>query len=547
VLADAEALAVHYFGAGEHERACEFAATAAARAAEALAFDRAARLYRFALDLRPPEREVARSLQIALGDTLANAGRGAEAAAIYIEASDGASAAEALDLERRAAEELLRSGHIAEGIAALTRVLSAVGLRLAPSPQHALASLVWRRARIRLRGLAFRERDASQVPADQLKRVDIAYAVTSGLGMVDNVRAADFQAQQLLLALDVGEPLRILRALAAESIFLSLPGLRLERRCAAALTRVQELAQRLEVPEAQAIAIGAAGIIAFQQGRFAESINHTAEAEQLFRNRCTGYRWELVTAQLFQLYGQVLIGQLKRTLERLPTLLKEADERGDRYSYTNIQVGIGHFPGLLADDVPRARHDLAEAIARWNVPGAMHLQHFNSAMSESQIDFHQGQGERVWERLESCWERFRRSQLFRVQTILVGALSNRCRAGLACALAGRRERLAATERDASRLEREKVPYAVALAKQMRAGVALLRGDQETALRLLAESERRLFAVDMRWQANASRWIHGKLLGGDEGARLLGEAERYFLEEGMVNVERMVAMQLPLMR
>ena len=49
--ADAEALAVHFHGAGERERAADFARGAAGRASEALAFDRAARLYRLALEL----------------------------------------------------------------------------------------------------------------------------------------------------------------------------------------------------------------------------------------------------------------------------------------------------------------------------------------------------------------------------------------------------------------------------------------------------------------------------------------------------------------
>src|SRR6266702_7360029 len=54
--ADPERLATHYLGAGDAESAAEYGTAAAAKASEALAFDRAARLYRFALHLRSAAR-----------------------------------------------------------------------------------------------------------------------------------------------------------------------------------------------------------------------------------------------------------------------------------------------------------------------------------------------------------------------------------------------------------------------------------------------------------------------------------------------------------
>ena len=106
---DPESLAVHYEAAGAPERAAAYAADAAAKAADALAFDRAARLYRVALELGTADEVAAQKLRVGLGDALANAGRGAEAARAYLAAADRAQSTENLELQRRAAEQLCRA------------------------------------------------------------------------------------------------------------------------------------------------------------------------------------------------------------------------------------------------------------------------------------------------------------------------------------------------------------------------------------------------------------------------------------------------------
>ena len=153
---DPEVLAVHFQGAGEPERAAGYFAAAAAQAAEALAFDRAAKLYRLALDSGTMGAIEGCRLRAKLGDALANAGRGAEAAQEYLSACHGADLPEALDLQRRAALQFLISGHVDEGIAVVHSVLNSVGMKLPPTPRRALLSLLIRRVQLRLRGYGFR-------------------------------------------------------------------------------------------------------------------------------------------------------------------------------------------------------------------------------------------------------------------------------------------------------------------------------------------------------------------------------------------------------
>src|SRR5262249_37219880 len=136
--ADLEVLAGHWHDAGELARAGAYYAEAAALANGALAFDRAARLYRLALQLQPLGPADKRHLQRQLADALVNAGRGALAAPLYLEAAAGAAAAEAIDLRRRAAEQLLCSGHIEQGRAVLRTVLSSTGMGIGPTAPRAV-------------------------------------------------------------------------------------------------------------------------------------------------------------------------------------------------------------------------------------------------------------------------------------------------------------------------------------------------------------------------------------------------------------------------
>src|SRR5207247_6588551 len=130
---------------------------AADRAADALAFERAVRLFRTALELAPPDKAARQALQIKLAHILASAGRGAEAAREYLAAADGAAKRKALDLRRQAAQQWLLSGRVDKGQEILRTVLYTAGLAVPLRPRWSLA---WLRFRLWLRGLRFRERAA---------------------------------------------------------------------------------------------------------------------------------------------------------------------------------------------------------------------------------------------------------------------------------------------------------------------------------------------------------------------------------------------------
>lgn len=527
---DPETLALHYIGAGEHARAAELAEVAAQRAVAAMAFDRAARLYGMTIQLT--EGPVDRRLHIAHGHALANAGRGAEAASAYLAALPGASSAEVLDLQCRAAGQLLLSGHIDRGIDVLDQVIGGVGLRLAATPARALMSFGLTRLRLAIRGLRYDPVDEREVPAAQLVRADVAFAAAQGLGTAVPMRAADFQSRSLLLALRMGEPHRIARALAAELAFTSLRGVDAAPRTAKLRAMLEDLARQLGDPNTRGLTLGASGIAAFNEGRWAECADLCGRAEHVFRNECTGQRWELATSQLFQGFALALRGRVRELVGRIPVLLEEASECGDLFAATSFRACLGFYEPLTRDAPDEALSIVDEAIARWSVRG-FHLQHANALNSRVSIDLYVGDGIRALERCRREWPALERSMLLRVQLLRGLLWSVRARSLIAATVQdGDKSRLGAAAAIAKRLDRERVGYCVSEAAMLRAAIAHLRGNAEEALRLLEEAEKLSLGADLVLNYHAIRRARGLVLGGDEGSALVRGADEQFVACGL---------------
>jgi tetratricopeptide (TPR) repeat protein len=538
-------LAVHLLGAGDPIRAAGYYEQAARQAAEALAFDRAVKLYRLVLELRPGGPEEERRLRERLADALAGAGHGAEAARQYQAAAEGAAPAEWLGRQRRAALQFLSSGHVDAGLAALRAVLSRVGMSLPESPRRAFWPLVWQRVWLRLRGLRFRRRAEAEVPARELERLDVCTAAAQGLSMVNTVQGAYFQSRSLLLALRAGEPGRLVSALAIEAAHESIGGTRCGGRCERLLGVAEALADELGKPHLRATVSLARGIAAALAGDWRRALGLCDGAEATFRESCTGVMWELGTAHRFALWPLVYLGELAEVGRRLPGLIREAEERDDLYNLTTVLVGRTMVL-LAADDPAGARRELGEVMGRWSRQG-FHVQHMNRLVDEVQIDLYQGRGPTAWGRVTGHWPLIARSHLLQVQQvrILLGHL--RARAALAAALDAPPERAAflrAARREARALWREGAPWGRALAQLLRAGAAAVEGSPDRAAELLRDAARRCEATDMRLYAATARRRLGEVLGGAEGGALVEEADAWMAGQRVVNPARMTALLAP---
>jgi len=538
--ADHEELGVHYQRAGDDARAGAHFALAAAKASEALAFERASSLYRLALNLSAPDPAESNRLRGALAGALANAGRGAEAAREYLAACDGATVARALELRRLAAMQFLISGHIDQGLDALRDVLLAIGMTLPQSPRHALASLLWRRMLLRLRGLKFRPRDTSEVAAADLTRIDVCWSASVGLSNVDWIRGADFQARGLLLALRAGEPYRVARALALEAAQNATTGLPARDRTSRLLEQAGALARSSGQPYGLGMVTLAEGVSAYLEGRWLDALNACDRAEVEFRDRCTGVAWELDTAHAYSLWALSHLGHWAELSRRFPVLLNEARERGDLYAAMNLSTYILSIVRLAADDPEAARDETRRVTGQWSRQG-YHVQHNDQVWASVQIDLYRGDGPSALRQISAHWPTLTRSLLMRVQFIRVAMLGLHAR----CALAsGDRASLPSAARDASRIEREHVPWGDPQAHMIRAALASLGGRRDEALTHLRSAGSLFRACDMLLCASVAELRLGQLLGGTDGRVLIDRAEAWLTSQSVRRPDRVADLFAP---
>jgi serine/threonine protein kinase/tetratricopeptide (TPR) repeat protein len=541
---DPEALFEHYMGAGERVRAATYAGVAARKAAAALAFDRAAAFYRRALELAPSRGAELVDLKRGLAEALVNAGRPAEAARAYLDVAQDTSAAHSLDFKRRAAEQLLMGGHIQEGLEIIRSVLASVGLTLPAGPRRALLSLILKRIQIRLRGLKFTERSASEIPEADLMRIDICWAVAAGLGAVDLIRGADFQCRHLLLALRAGEPFRVARAMAFEAAQTASRGAPTRKRAVQIAQRAEELARKVGHPHAIGLSIWASGVAAYLVGHWKNAAALCERAAEVLRDQCTGVTWELTIAHRFMLSAMLYMGEVAEVSRRVPVLLAAALEQGNLFAAMDLRTRL-NLIWLAADDPTRARAEVIEALKAWPHEG-FHLQHYTSMHALAQIELYTGDAEVAWKHIQGQWKDLETSMLMRIQVLRIEAMHLQARAALASAAtsAETESRLRRAEQLAHSIARERVAWANPFVYLVRAGVAHQRGDSSKAVGLLSQAIESFDLADIDLYEAVARRRLGELLEGDRGLQNISEADAWMRKRQILNPEAMTRLMAP---
>jgi hypothetical protein len=469
----------------------------------------------------------------------ASAGRGRAAAAAYLAAVKGArNHAETVELTRLAADQLLRTGEVHQGMALFAEVFGAIGLPFARSPRGALLSAVGLRVRTRVRGLGFKRRPPAEVPVEALLRIDTCWGAAAGMGFVDTIRGAEMQTRGLLLALRAGEPYRISRGLSAEAAFRSSAGGEDDRAVVALIARAEELAREVDSPHALALCGLAESVSAYLRGRWKLAATRATSTLDLLRTRCTGVHWEMASMRLLRLWSLTYMGRWRDLLPRLKGALREAEDLGDVYSTTNLRGGFLNLAWLIEDDPTTARRHAEEALAEW--PGrGFQLQHYNAVQSLTHCDLYTDKPDAALARVTAAAVPLRKSMLLSVQLIRLEIAMLRGVVALA-----QPDGADEARRWARKMDKERMRWTGAVADLLRAGASVRQGQPEQAMAELRAALKVAEESDMHTHAALARMRLGGLLGGDEGSAMAATGRAALSNEGVAQPEAWARMWAP---
>lgn len=546
VRVDPERVVEHYVGAGRPGLAVPFAMLAAERAAQALAFSRAASLFELVLDHGAGIDRA--DILARLGRALSNGGRGGEAARRFEEAAREARQAKpesraAADLLRLSAEQYLRSGFVDQGLSTMRDVLSSVGAKIPGTPAQAVLGILAHRAAMRLRG--FEPPPSVSVTPQQRARLDAYWSAGLGLSMVDTIRSGLFQVRHQRLALATGDPLHVARAFASQIAFVaSEGGSRNRARTKELLPRAESLAEAVGEPSLRALVALCGGVAAYFEHDFRRAWSSCRRAERICREQCVGVAWEITNTQIYGLWSLAQLGEMAELASLVPRMVAEARDRGDVFAATSLRLGLPNLIHLASDRPETALAEVEDAMRRWSATG-FHSQHYFEILARTHVDLYRRDGAAAHARMEQAWPSLKRALLLRLQALRVELCHLRARAALAGAVdapaARRAPLIALAERLSRRIEAEDFPSAPALAEALRAGVAVARGRDEEAFAALRTAVLGFERQGMMLLAATSRRAMGEL-SHDPGTCVAADA--WMLSQGIASPERMTRLMLP---
>ncbi len=480
-----EVLLEHFEQGGDDVKAANYAAKAAAVAYETFAFDRAVELLRrsLSLDSSPGLHESSHRRRL-LADALNDVGRGKEAAHLWLAIAKETTPEEGRSFKRRAADSLIKTGHVEDGLDVLASILDDFGLALPRGRAGALTSLVWERGRSAVRGRRFHARPAARIPPEQLEKIDLCFAVVCGLSTQEVLVGALFQARNLRLALDAGEPYRIARALAYQAVV----SVHLGGRWVDSLrdwNQAKALAQKIEDPKLEGYVDLCESSAHWLERRWSDSATGFLDLIERLEG-IPDSSWERSTAEEFLNWALIQRGDFAQARARLVPGLQRAQDCGDLQLSIDFSAMLA-IVELVSGNLEEAQATLDRATDGWS-PDRYLFSHVWLFYATAPLALAKGDLEGALELCRKTVEAMGPASLDQLAFIRDSVKEIEARTYLLAALAGDKKRAGLAKVRARELRKTCNPVLEAHAEVIEAGLAIVSRDTESALERWARAE-----------------------------------------------------------
>ncbi|HMA92833.1 MAG TPA: AAA family ATPase, partial [Polyangiaceae bacterium] len=475
---DGAAVACHYAAGLDTQRASRLAEQASKQLAESFAFAQAADLLVKALEWDGTDPRRARSLRLQQAEAFANAGNGPAAARTLLEAAKMTDGLLAIDLRRRAAEQFLGSGHLAEGNALIRPLCRDHGISYPREGREpivrSLLVLLW----LRCRGTRLRVSRRRPASANDALSIELCWTAAKGLMAFDTVRGLYFLLRGLLVALrtdDRNQSARFM-ALLAGTFLVPGPGW-LARWGERLLAQAERTAAELHDPHLRALVLICRGHAFLQDGSWQATLDACDEGDETARTRCIGADWERTVSAMGSLRALEELGRFREIARRTQLALPEVRRRSDAYAEATNLLYLA-IALLARGELTEARRIALELRAQWPSKSRLHIQHFYAVRVELHCDLAEGRPEIGLRKLYDLWPALSRSGFLYSPLVRADAFCLRGR--LALAAMPRADAPVTNARELERaihiLEGISQPSALARASLLRAGRAKVLGN-----------------------------------------------------------------------
>jgi eukaryotic-like serine/threonine-protein kinase len=404
--------------------------------------------------------------------------------------------------------------------------------------------------RIATSRLTWKRRTDAELSSEQKLRLDTCWSAAVGLSMLDSIRGAAFAMRALLMTLVAGDPRRIACSLSAAAF--TAAGMNQHRRLRRLTKAIARAATETDAPDARCyVALAESARAYFVDNDWPATVEVAQRGLEMWQAAGRGHTWEVDLFEQFIGWGHATGGDHRAAADYTETVLRGARRRGDRF----MEVGFRtQFPQryLLEDRADDGVRDVDDALASWPVPEGLEQisNHFYWAWrSRAILALYADRALADAAVIDEGRRRIERSLLWQVPAVrldvsLWAGACSLARAAEVRATGGSRSHIADARKRLKVIVASPLPAGTGSVHSFRAVIAHLEGHDAKAITELRTALPLLDQYKSVGAAAAARWQLGRLVGGDEGAALIGQARTWLQGMGAARPERMVAWGMP---